>query len=227
MPRMSTARPSTLSRPPLANRRERRSAEIRERLYRAALRIFAERGYLETTVADITEAADLGKGTFFNYFPTKEHVLAKYGEERLATIDRAVQKARASEGPVLEVLKELAVNLAGQSSQSPALLRSIFTAHLSCAPMRAEFQKRLRRGRRLMGELFLLAQERGEVRRDLSAAELGRLMHIIFMGVTIAWALNPDSVLRKTTEEIWELLGPNLRTATARSKQKSRRRAAA
>jgi hypothetical protein len=93
--------------------------------------------------------------------------------------------------------------------------------------MRAEFQKRLRRGRRLMGELFLLAQERGEVRRDLSAAELGRLMHIIFMGVTIAWALNPDSVLRKTTEEIWELLGPNLRTATARSKQKSRRRAAA
>ncbi|MGA8221079.1 MAG: TetR family transcriptional regulator [Candidatus Acidiferrales bacterium] len=224
---MPAARRNTLSRPPRANRRERRSAEIRERLYLAALRIFAERGYLETTVEDITEAADVGKGTFFNYFPTKEHVLAKYGEERLATIDCALQKARSGNGPVIDVLKELAVNLAGQSSQSPALLRSIFAAHLSSTSIRAEFQKRLRRGRRLMGEMFALAQERGEVRHDLSAAELGRLMHIIFMGATIAWALNPDSVLRKTTEEIWELLGPNLRTATTRSKPKSRRRAAA
>jgi AcrR family transcriptional regulator len=227
MPRLPAAGRNMLSRPPRANRRERRSAEIRKRLYRAALGIFAERGYLETTVEDITEAADVGKGTFFNYFRTKEHVLARYGEERLATIDRAVQKARASDGPVLDVFKELAVNLASQSSQSPALLRSIFMAHLSCTPMRAEFQRRLRRGRRLMGELFALAQERDEIRRDLSAAELGRLTHIIFMGVTIAWALNPDSVLRKTTEEIWELLGPSLRTATTRSKQKGRRRAAA
>jgi AcrR family transcriptional regulator len=224
---MPAAGRNMLSRPSRANRRERRSAETRERLYRAALHIFAERGYLETTVEDITEAADLGKGTFFNYFPTKEHVLARYGEERLATIDRAVQKARATDGLVLDVFKELAVNLAGQSSQSPALLRSIFMAHLSCAPMRAQFQKRLRRGRRLMGELFALAQERGEIRRDLSAAELGRLTHMIFMGVTIAWALNPDSVLRKTTEEIWELLGPNLRTAATRLKHKSRRRVAA
>src|SRR5271169_2514845 len=116
MSRMTTARPSTPSRLPLANRRERRSAEIRARLYRAALRIFAERGYLETTVADITDAADLGKGTFFNYFPTKEHVLAAYGEERVATIDRALQKARASDGPVLPVLKQLVMDLAGQSS---------------------------------------------------------------------------------------------------------------
>ncbi|HEX2776577.1 MAG TPA: helix-turn-helix domain-containing protein, partial [Candidatus Acidoferrales bacterium] len=49
---------------PLPNRRERRRLETRERIYRAALQIFAERGYLETTVEDITEAADVGKGTF-------------------------------------------------------------------------------------------------------------------------------------------------------------------
>ena len=54
-----------------SDRRERRRVETRERIYRAALRIFAQRGYLETTVEDITDAADVGKGTFFNYFPTK------------------------------------------------------------------------------------------------------------------------------------------------------------
>jgi len=221
---------SALSRPPLPprpSRRERRSADIRERLYRAALQIFAERGYMETTVEDITEAADVGKGTFFNYFPTKEHVLAKYGEERVAAVERALEKARAGGSPVLSVFKELAVNLAGQSSQSQKLLRSIFAAHLSCAPIRAEFRKRVQRARRMMGEIFALGQKRGEIRRDLSPAELGRLMHIIFMGVTVAWSLNPDSVLRKTTEDVWELLSPNLRTANTRSAQKSRRRAVA
>jgi AcrR family transcriptional regulator len=68
--------------------------ETRERLYRAALELFAERGFLETTVVDITEAADVGKGTFFNYFPTKEHVLAAYGGERIAAVERALEKAR-------------------------------------------------------------------------------------------------------------------------------------
>jgi len=213
-----------LSRAPRVNRRERRSADIRERLYSAALQLFAKRGYLETTVENITEAADVGKGTFFNYFPTKEHVLAKYGEERVAAIDRALEKARASTGPVFPVLKELVADLAGQSSRSPELLRSIFAAHMSCTPIRAELRRRLQRARRLMAELFAIAQARGEVRRDVSAAELGRLTHIIFMGVIVAWSLNPDSDLLRTSEEVWELLSPNLAPARTRTGPKSGRR---
>ena len=84
---------------PHTGRRERHRTEIRERLFRSALRLFAERGYLETTVEDITEAADVGKGTFFNYFQTKEHVLATFGAERIAAIERA--RERATKGPVL------------------------------------------------------------------------------------------------------------------------------
>jgi len=211
-------------RPPRPNRRARRSENIRERIFRAALQLFAERGYQKTTVEDITEAADVGKGTFFNYFPTKEHVLATYGEERVAAMERAVERAKSGKRPVLAVLEELITELAGLSSGSPDLLRSIFAAHLSSAPIRAHLQHRLRRARRLMAEIFVLAQESGEVRRDLPAAELARLTHIIFMGVTIAWSLNPDSVLRKTSEEIWELLSPNLRASKTRVARRTRPR---
>src|ERR1700747_3362092 len=99
---------------PSSDRRERRRLETRERLYRSALELFGERGFLETTVEDITEAADVGKGTFFNYFPTKEHVLAAYGGERIAFVERALEKARATSGSVLEVLGELATDSAGE-----------------------------------------------------------------------------------------------------------------
>jgi AcrR family transcriptional regulator len=227
MPRSSALAPRTVPHLPRASRRERRSADIRERLFRAALHLFAERGYQETTVEDITEAADVGKGTFFNYFPAKEHVLATYGEERVATIERALEKAKSVKGPVLPILEELITNLAGQSSQSPELLRSIFAAHLSSAPILANLQRRQRRARRLMGELFALAQDSGEVRRDISAAELGRLTHLVFMGVTIAWSFNPDSVLRKTAEEVWQMLSPSFVISKRRATRNNRWRARA
>lgn len=198
------------------DRRERRRAETRERIFRAALRLFAERGYLETTVEDITEAADVGKGTFFNYFPTKEHVLAQYGEERVEQVGRALARARSGREPVLSVLKALATDLAGQSSESPKLLRSVFAAHLSCAPVRAELQKRIQRARDIMGEIFAIGQERGEIRRDIPPRELGRLTRLILMGVTIAWAVNPESSLRGTAEQVWDLIGPSLESRAAR-----------
>jgi AcrR family transcriptional regulator len=210
----STPAPTLYAPKPRMNRRERHRAEMRERIFRAALELFAQRGFLETTVEDITEAADVGKGTFFNYFPTKEHVVAHYGEERLQEVERSLERARSGE-PVLAVLKDLATDLAGQSSESPDLIRSVFAANLSCAPVRAELQKRIQRGRALLGEIFGLGQQRGEIRRDLSAPELGRLVRLIFMGVTIAWAINPESSLRDTAERVWELLCPSLQPTSA------------
>ena len=52
--------------------------------------------------------------------------------------------------------------------------------------------------------------DRGEVRRDLSAADLARLTQMILFGVTLAWAMNPDSSLRATEGQVWDLFAPNL-----------------
>src|ERR1700729_1646269 len=182
---------------PRAGRRERHRTETRDRLYRAALELFAARGFLETTVEDITEAADVGKGTFFNYFPTKEHILAEFGGERTAAVERALEKAKTTKGSVLDVIGELAIDSAGQSNLNAPLLRAIFAAHASCAPVRAELHKRTQTSRRMLAEMFRIGQERDEIRRDLSANELARTMQTTFMGLTMSWALNPELSLRK------------------------------
>lgn len=209
-------RPSVIPRhrktAPLGGRRERHRAQTRDRLYRAALELFAQRGFLETTVENITEAADVGKGTFFNYFPTKEHILAEFGGERVAAVERALEKARKTDGPVMDVIRELAGNAAGQSDKSAALLRAIFAAHASCKSVRDELVKRSLVAKRLLRDIFLLAQERGEIRRNIPAAELAHLTQIVFMGATISWAIKePPSSLRKTCEAIWDLICPNLK----------------
>jgi AcrR family transcriptional regulator len=208
---------------PRSNRRERRRVETRERLYRAALELFGERGFLETTVEDITEAADVGKGTFFNYFPTKEHVLAAYGGERIAAVERALEKARVTSGSVLGVLGELATDSAGQSHENPAVLRAIYAAHASCGPVRAELQKRMRISRKMLAEIISLAQKRGEIRSDALPIELARLIQTVVMGFTMAWALNPETHFQSTAKKTWDLISPSLRADTIRNGSKRKR----
>ena len=53
-------------------KREVGKIERRDRLYEAALALFREQGYEATTVDQITRQAGVAKGTFFNYFPTKD-----------------------------------------------------------------------------------------------------------------------------------------------------------
>src|SRR5271169_1236970 len=92
-----------------SSRRERRSAELRERLFRSALQLFAQKGYSETTVEDITNSADVGKGTFFNYFPSKEHILASFGRMQIGKVQAAADAAPTTMLPIRDFLRNLAM----------------------------------------------------------------------------------------------------------------------
>src|ERR1700729_1595534 len=82
------------------DRRQRRSSQTRERLFRAALDLFAKHGFADTTVEDITNAADVGKGTFFNYFPSKDHILIAFSDMQLGKLERFVETARNGREPM-------------------------------------------------------------------------------------------------------------------------------
>src|SRR5215470_15076200 len=88
------------------DRRHRRKQETRRQIFQAAMNLFARKGIFGTTVEEITQAADVGKGTFFNYFPSKEAILSALAERQLGVINTAVERAQTAES-VRPVLKDM------------------------------------------------------------------------------------------------------------------------
>src|SRR3974377_247095 len=126
------------------SRRERRSNELRERLFRAAIQLFARKGYSETTVEDITDAADVGKGTFFNYFPSKEHILAHICQLQMGKIRDFVAQAIQSAEPIDRVMHRLALIITEEFARSPALVQNVLVPTFSGESMRQKMADNFR-----------------------------------------------------------------------------------
>src|SRR5687768_429629 len=76
---------------------EEKSA-TRRRILEAALELFRTNGFDGTTTRDIAAAAEIATGTLFNYFETKEAIVAAFAEEKLASARAAfVQTDRDGE----------------------------------------------------------------------------------------------------------------------------------
>lgn len=78
-------------------RRERKKQRTRQALVEAAVRLFQEKGYEQTTVAEIAAAADVTARTFFLHFPTKEDVLLANAQVRADIGLRVLAQRRPGE----------------------------------------------------------------------------------------------------------------------------------
>jgi AcrR family transcriptional regulator len=86
------------------SRADRRRQETRERLLRAAHRVIARKGPEAATVAEITEAADVGLGTFYHHFESKDAVLEPLIESVAEATGAALDAATADLSDPAEVM---------------------------------------------------------------------------------------------------------------------------
>lgn len=200
-----------------AGRRERRRVEIRERLVRAALRIFTAKGFTATTCEDITNAADVGKGTFFNYFPSKDHILAAFAEMQLDKLRALVKEAPGIHESAPQMLQKMSERMTAEPSRTPEITRMMLLANLSTEPVRRAMSAYQEEGLSLLSQLVELGQQRGEIRTDYSAAEIaGAFRHIIF-GALLLWSLRPDVPLKERVDSSIQLLWKGIAAPDGRS----------
>jgi AcrR family transcriptional regulator len=96
--------------------RERKKRRTRQALTEAALRLFAERGFDATTVADIAAAADVAPRTFFSYFATKEDAVLGDSAEEFELAQQQLT-ARPPGEPVLHAMRRLTLAVVDRMRQ--------------------------------------------------------------------------------------------------------------
>ncbi len=199
---------SSLSHP--SNRRERRSVELRERIFRAALDLFAKQGFAETTVEDITNAADVGKGTFFNYFPSKDHILLAFAEMQIAKLRVAVEEARRTTMPMPQFMRSLAGLMTQEPMRNPDIIRVLLLAFLSNFKVREAMLDLQSRVLAFHAEMIQIGQKRGEIRNDLPAAEIALVFRQTIFGTLLIWSLYGDSSLQSRMDSAFEIIWSGL-----------------
>jgi AcrR family transcriptional regulator len=100
--------------------RERKRQQTRERLTRAAMALFLERGFEATTLDDIAAAADISRRSFFHYFASKEDVVFAWHEEITSALIAAVA-ARPRDESMLAAAENAISAMARQIEPSEAI----------------------------------------------------------------------------------------------------------
>jgi len=185
-------------------RRQRRAAETRLRLFRCALQLFAERGFPNVTVEDITEAADVGKGTFFNYFESKDHVLGVMAEIQLGKVGEAVTRAESGKQTIYSVLHRLLLRLAEEPGRSPDLARALISSFLASKGVRGLVDRNLGEGRKRVAQVVAAGQKRGEIDSRLKKEMVAIQLQQAFMGTLLLWSLQGQPALEAWIEESFQ-----------------------
>lgn len=102
--------------------RERKKHRTESALADAALDLFEQRGYSNTTIADIAAAVDVSPRTFFRYFATKEDV-AFPGSQKRVELLRSELEARGSEPPFARACNAISVASNSLSGDRDVFLR--------------------------------------------------------------------------------------------------------
>jgi AcrR family transcriptional regulator len=190
---------------PAIGRRERRATETRLKLFRAALKLFTERGFQNVTVEDITEGADVGKGTFFNYFESKDHVLGVMTELQMAHVREAVQAAASGKSSIHSTMHHLFLGLTKEPGQSPDFARTVIGAFLASDLVREQIEQQMSEGRRLIAGVIAEGQKRGEIDTKLKYDDLALRLQQMLLGTVLLWSLHGEPELKTWVEGSFRL----------------------
>ena len=171
------------------SRRERKKEETRRRIFECAISLFREKGFEQTTVDEITEKADVGRGTFFNYFPRKEAVLAYLSEERVALAEENAAALLEDRASAREKLLDIYSFAASAYLEDRELSRYVFNEWMQRA-----FQPTEEAGKRwhkLVVAVIEQGQAAGELRSDVQPLTMESLLSSVYISTLYYWLCCP------------------------------------
>ena len=177
--------------------RERRAQETREMIFDAAARLFASRGYGQTSVDALIAEAGLSKGAFYHHFESKEALLAALLEDRQRRCAEQMAEAVAPASSLHEAIERLVQASLDSSEDDLDRVRLYFEFCLLAmrdTSARDVVSKSLAECREMVAGMLKIAQP-GAVRVDLDADAAATLLVSLFDGIALHRAVSPNALV--------------------------------
>jgi len=167
-----------------------RGSDKRERILKAAIKVFARKGFYAARVSEIAKAAGVADGTIYLYFRNKDDVLISVFESRITRLVEVMREIAQADRPfderfralvelqlgLLEGRRELAEVVTVNLRQSSKLLKQY------AAPFFTQYLE-------VIAGLVVEGQQRGVVRTDVNPRVVARSLWGALDGVALTWAI--------------------------------------
>lgn len=194
---------------PAPGRRERKKAETRAKIFRAALRLVRKRGFDAVTIDDICTAADVAKRTFFLHFPTKDALVREYGTQIRALVTETLLGETGS----AESRLRLAVRVMAARARENAEIVQLAVGEAFSGNAAGEV---LDEGRTLaldLAEIVRDGQKSGEIRAGIDARIVSGAIVSTYLSLVAEWARFGEPELEPAIEQMLDLVLDGARAA--------------
>jgi len=186
------------------SRRQRKKAAVREQIIAAAIKLFSRDGLDAVTVDQIAAAADIGKGTIYNYFAAKEDIVVAFMADLEGKVQAKVGRLAASDEPLASILAAF-IRFQFQLKRPYYRFVRVFFGQMfsrteQFLPYMIEMQKVIDLP---LETLFRSLQDRGVMREDAPLEELILVFKTVQMGLSALWAIEGPPF--RATEKVLQL----------------------
>lgn len=160
--------------------RNRKKLQARQTILNVAAEQFKRHGFANTSIADIMQAANLGVGTFYNYFGSKEEVLLTLAKNLRENVEAEISLAGEVNQSSAELLERCCVCTARLIDENRFIL-PLFISASGHSDKPEQISHSLSPGfRELFEDIILRGQQRGEFRSDVPANIISEMIHSIY-----------------------------------------------
>lgn len=161
--------------------------EVSNRIFHAAMELFDEKGYENTSVAEITKKAGVSKGTFFTHFPTKDAVFSAIGEIFAGYMQEIVEEGLKSGMPTRDILLECIGKTAAWCRENRKLMKNVTFSGIYKPAMGSSSTPNRILMSRLLVAIIRYGRQKGDILQAVDPEDAASILTGIFFTVVYDW----------------------------------------
>lgn len=168
--------------------REKNKITKRKCILEAAIRLFTEKGYDQTSIEELAREAGIGKGTVYSYFQTKKDIVRAFCEDELEFIREELAGNTNPDTSLKDQLMILFMAEFKHLSRNKEFGRLYLQENVfPCEPHSDKDFEMQNRYFELLFPIYRRAQDQGELRQDLEVLHIAGHFYALYLLLVSCW----------------------------------------